>query len=453
MEPESWDGEIEKILEIPARFVDVTLQSSKTTSILSKDGVAKDISTGELSGICIRVLDKGWGFASSNDLKDIYALATRAYKIAKRVKREIKFEVVDAVEDRVKVKPRIDPASVGIEEKREILSSAEDAIADLDGIVSSSFSYFDSNTRISYLNSEGSRIEAEYPRVAVFSSVFAKKGAKLQIGLERLGATAGLEALEKVGDSSRKAGEKALSLLDAKEAPRGNFQVVLDSKLTGVFIHEALGHAVEADHVIQGESILEDKLGKAIASELVTVFDDPTIDGSFGFYFYDSEGTRAMKKVVVKNGVLKSYLHSRETSSEMGHINTGNARSQSYAYQPLVRMSNTYLEPGDFEFEEIVDVAKGVYLKGSKGGEVDTVRGVFQFSAEEGFLIENGEITTPVRDVALSGRTLDILKNVDAVGKDFGIHIGFCGKGAQSVPVGDGGPHMRTFATVGGTVH
>jgi TldD protein len=131
---------------------------------------------------------------------------------------------------------------------------------------------------------------------------------------------------------------------------------------------------------------------------------------------------------------------------------TGNARAQSFDYPPVVRMSNTYLEPRDYRFQEMLeDVDFGVYLKGSKGGEVDTARGVFQFNAEEGFLIEKGELTKAVRDVSLSGRTLEILQRVDAVGRDFAVHIGYCGKASQMVPVGDGGPHVRTYATVGGT--
>ncbi len=444
-------GEIERILDIPARFIDLTLQRSQSTNILLKDGVAKDISIGETSGVGIRVLDRGWGFASTDKAKDAYALAERTHKMAKMSGVEVKFREVEGIEDEVRVKPKVDPASVDVETKRNILHSALDAIGNVKEVVSSSFSYFDSSTQINYYNSEGSHIEMEYPKVAAFSSVFAKKDGRLQVGLERLGATAGLEALKNLEDSSVAAADKAVRLLNAGEAPKGNFKVVLDPKLTGVFIHEALGHAAEADGVLQGESVLEGMLGAEIGSDLVTVFDDPTLENSFGFYFYDSEGTKAKKKAVLDDGVLMSYLHSRETSSEMEHVNTGNARSQGYGHQPVVRMSNTYLEPRDFEFDELIDMDYGVYLKGSKGGEVDTARGVFQFSAEEGFLIEHGEVTSSIRDVSLSGRTLDILEAVDGVGRDFGVHLGFCGKAMQSVPVGDGGPHMRTYATVGGT--
>ncbi len=453
LEMADWEGEIKKALDVPARYVDVTVQGGATTSILLKDGIAKDISTGSSSGISIRVLDKTWGFASSNNIKDARDLAMRAYKMAKRGKREIPFLGTEAIVDDVGVKPKIDPEKSSIEEKRDLLHKALDAIGDVKEVVSSSFSYRDSKGTSIYANSEGSWITASYPMTAAFSSVFVKKDGRLQVGLNRLGATAGLEALKGIEDSAVEASKKALRLLDAKEAPAGTFNVVLDPQLTGVFIHEALGHAVEADHVITGESILAGKIGERIASELVNIYDDPTLPGSFGFYHYDDEGVKARKKLLVEGGVLRAFLHSKETASELGMEATGNARSQGFSYQPVVRMSNTYLGRGDLDFSELTDIKEGVYLKGSKGGQVDTVRGVFQFSAEEGFLIEDGEVTTPIRDVALSGSTLDILNRVDGVGNDFGIHIGFCGKEAQTVPVGDGGPHMRTVATVGGTAH
>lgn len=443
--------QLKKIFNIPARFIDISVQQVESNSIVLKDGVAREVSSGEIFGVGVRVLDKTWGFVSSNSLEDIHALAEKAYRIARNGEK-IEFAGGDAVEDRVKTIPKIDPFDADMEEKKEILHRAERVAQDYKEVVSSSFAYSDSKINSLYLNSEGSRIEAEYIRVALFSSVFAKKNGNVQVGFERLGSVAGLEALQNAADAARAASERAIRLLDAAEAPSGNFKVVLDPKLAGVFIHEALGHAVEADHVIQGESILEGRLGQQIGSELVTVYDDATLENSFGFYFYDSEGTRGKKKTLLENGVLKTYLHSRETSAKLKQENTGNARAQGFSYQPIVRMSNTYLEPRDFNFEEMLeDIKYGVYLKGSKGGEVDTVRGVFQFSAEEGFLIENGEITKPIKDVALSGKTLEILKSIHAVGSDFGLHIGFCGKAAQLVPVSDGGATIRTFATVGGT--
>ncbi len=444
--------DFEKVLEIPARFVDITYQRSHTTVISTKDGVAKDISTGVVSGSGIRVLENVWGFASSNESSDLAESAQRAYSAAKRGKTKIPFSPGQGVEDSYSSKVKIDPGGVSLEDKVDLGRRAFDSIGEINEVVSSSFNYIDSTTEGLYMSSEGARLEWKTTRIAFFASIFTKENGKLQFGSERVGSSSGFEFLKDPEAISLKAAEKALRLLRAKAAPSGTFRVILDPQLTGVFIHEALGHAVEADHVIQGESILGGQIENTIASSLVSVYDDPTMEGSFGYYLYDSEGTRAGKTQLIDRGVLKGYLHSRETASRMGLTNTGNARAQGFDFIPIVRMSNTILEPGSYSLEEMLEgVDYGVYLLGSRGGQVDPAKGVFQFSAEEGYLIEKGEAKIPLRDVALSGETLKILKAVDAVGRDFGVHVGFCGKDGQSVPVGDGGAPIRTMASVGGT--
>jgi TldD protein len=443
--------DLDKVFDIPARFIEVTFQHSNITNIVTKDGVAKDISAGESQGFGVRVLDRIWGFASSNNPKELLESAEKAFKAAKVGDDSIIFEPRSGVEDKVSTKARMNPFNVPIDEKINLGMRAFERVKGEKKVVSSSFNYVDAVTRGIYANSEGTRIESKSTKVAFFASVFAKKDATLQFGSERIGATEGFEFLRNPEETADKALEKALRLLDAKAAPSGRFPVVLDPLLTGVFIHEALGHAVEADHVIQGDSILEGRIGEKIASEHVSISDDPTVKGGFGFYHYDSEGTKPHKTQLVQDGVLKSFLHSRETSSTLKMKNTGNARAQAFDHRPIVRMSNTFLAPGTYSVEELIeDVDFGVYLLGSKGGEVDPAKGVFQFSAEEGFQIENGELTTPLRDVALSGETLMILAEIEAVGRDFGSHIGFCGKDGQAVPVGDGGAHIRTQAAVGG---
>jgi len=445
---------LKKILEIDARFIDTTAEKTTTTTIVVKDGKLKEISSGEEQGIGIRILNSIWSFASANTAGEAYKAALKAEKIAKsslKDSEEIEFYKEKRITDRKEIKPKIDPAKVEIEEKARIPKECFYEIKGEKKIVSSSFSYVDLTTEALYLNSEGSEIETKDVKTALFASVFAREGSMVQIGSERIGATAGLEILKNADKIAREACEKSKLLLKAKLPPSGKFKVVLDQKLAGVFIHEALGHAAEADHIIKGESILENKIGSRIASEIVTVYDDPTLPSAFGSYFYDSEGTKAKKTKLIGKGVLKSYLHSRETASKLGTGSTGNARAQSYAYEPVVRMSNTYIEPRDYALEEMLeDIKSGVYLLGSKGGEVDPAKGVFQFSAEQGFLIKNGELKEPVRDVALSGEILSIMKSIDAIGKEFRLNVGFCGKEAQSVPVGDGGAHIRATAVIGG---
>jgi len=445
------DRVIDKLLEFDARFVEVWVQRYSGSNILLKDGKAKDVSTGKGLGVGVRVLENIWGFCSSNRVEDIPEMAERALKVAGKGSKKVALAEVPIYIDRVEVKGRLDPRKLSLEEKRDLLKRCHAGIEERKEVVSSSFSYFESVVETHYANSEGAKIVSTCPRVALSASVFAKRGAALQFGSERVGGTAGIEAIGEPEAVAGCAAEKAERLLGAGAAPGGEFKVILDPKLTGVFIHEALGHAAEADHVLQGESILTGRLGGEVAADCVSVYDDPTLEGSFGFYRYDSEGVKAKKRALIEEGVLKSYLHSRETAAELGG-EPGNARAQNYSHQPIVRMSNTYVGRGGCELEEMLaEVKEGVYLRGSRGGEVDPARGVFQFSAEEGFLIEGGELTSCIRDVSLSGETLEILKKVTSVGSGFDTSVGFCGKGSQSVPVGDGGPHLATTATVGGT--
>jgi TldD protein len=443
---------LQRVFNIPAKFIDVSVQFAEINHVLLEDGVAKEVTSGQLRGAGIRVLSNAWGFASTTELENILSIAEKAYKGSKNGSLNLKLARSEAVRDEVGVKPKRDPADLSFEERREMLHEAEQEIRDCKHVASYSIAMADSKSTLYYLNSEGACIKAEYPRTAFSVVVFGKKNGRLQVASERLGGVGGVEVVENFRSAAREAAEKVQRLLDAEEAPRGYYRVVLDPRLAGVFIHEAVGHAVEADHVLQGESVLEDKLGEKIAPETVTLYDDPTLKGAYGFYFYDSEGVKARKKPVLEKGVLMSFLNSRETAVATAQELTGNARAQSFDYPPMVRMSNTYLEPGDYAFEELLeDIKIGVYLKGSKGGEVDTARGVFQFNAEEGFLIEKGELTRAIKDVSLSGSTLDTLGRIDALGKDFEMHIGYCNKDMQSVPVGDGGPHVRTRALVGGT--
>ena len=229
----------------------------------------------------------------------------------------------------------------------------------------------------------------------------------------------------------------------------GSFPVILDQELAGVFVHEAVGHATEADIILEGGSCLEGKLGQQIGSTIVTVKDDPSLMQN-GYYPFDDEGSVSQETVLVKEGILNSYLYSRETAGRMGGV-PRNARAQGID-RPVVRMSNTYIANGDRKVEEIFEeLGDGVYLMGSRGGQVNTAEGVFQFNAKRGYLVEKGEKTKLLRDVSLTGKILEIMKDIRAVGNDLKFNSGRCGKAGQLVPVSDGSPHLLIEkATVGG---
>ncbi len=228
-------------------------------------------------------------------------------------------------------------------------------------------------------------------------------------------------------------------------------RAVLDPELAGVFAHEAIGHASEGDLIQEGSSVLKGRTGEKIASETLTIVDDPGFFG-FGFDPVDAEGTKVLRTEIISRGVVNAFLHDRESLAAVGHGIAGHARAMP-GEPPLVRMSNTFIENGDSDTAEIfAECKKGIFLKGSRGGQVDPGRGIFQFNAEYGYLVEEGECTTMVRDVSLSGEILTTLHGISLCGDDRTMNPGYCGKGGQSVPVSDGAPHILLLdAVVGGS--
>ena len=435
-------------------YVDIRAGNGNNTSIIMKDGDVQEINTGMSLGVRIRVLNNGaWGFAYTNDISKLDEIAETSIKLSNSLKGDISLSKADIIQDKVATDVKIPLSDVSIEEKKEIMSDASKA-ANLDEVTSTTVSYSDAQGKEIILSSEGTNIQMNTSRVAMFLNAAATNGEIIQFGHNSIGGVKGFEAIsntdiEKFG---REIGQKAVRLLNAESAPSGKFQIIADPNLTGVFIHEALGHAVEGDLILQNDSILKDKLGSKIGSDIVNIYDDASLKDGFGYYPYDVEGVKTKPNHLVENGKLISLLNSRETASKLNMQSSGNTRSI-IADQPIVRMSNTYLQPGDMSFEELIeDINDGIYLKGSRGGQVDTGKGIFQFNAAEGFKIENGEISTPLRDVSLSGNILETLNNVDAIGNDFELSVGFCGKDGQTAPVGDGGPHTRILnALVGGS--
>ena len=434
-------------------YIDIRSGNSENTSILMKDGDVDEINTGMSLGARIRVLNNGaWGFAYTTDLSKINEITETAIKLSNSLKGDVKLSESEVIKDKTAVDVKIPFKDISVEEKKEIMKTASDA-ATIEKVNSTTASYADSEINELFMNSEGSEIQVKTSRVRMALNASATDGEIIQFGHGSMGGVKGFEVIGErdIEEFGRNIGEKAVRLLDAKPAPSGQFPVIADPELTGVLIHEALGHAVEGDLILQNDSILKDKVGEKIASEIVNIFDDASLKDGFGYYPYDVEGIKTKPNQLVKDGKLISLLNSRETASQLGMTSSGNARSL-IADKPIVRMSNTYLQPGDNTFEELIeDIPEGIYLKGSRGGQVDTGKGIFQFNAAEGYLIENGELSTPVRDVSLSGNILETLKNIDAIGNDFKLSVGFCGKDGQTAPVGDGGPHTRILnALVGG---
>ena len=439
-------------IESNADYVDIRAAKGNNTNVLMKDGKISEINSGFDIGARIRVLKNGaWGFAFTNDLSKLDEISKTALKISNSLSGDVELAENEIIQDKIKKSSKQSFLDVSIEEKKELISDASKA-ANTGEVVSTTINYSDNESQSVFLSSEGSSIIMDETRTGLFLNAAASSGDIIQFGHGSIGGAKGFEVLkdadiEKFG---REIGEKATRLLKAEAPPSGKFTIIADNDLTGVLIHEAVGHAAEADLILQNDSILKDKIGAKIGSESVNIIDDPSYDG-FGYYAYDVEGVKTGKTQIVKDGKLVSLLSSRESASKLNMKSSGNARSI-VSEQPIVRMSNTYLEPGNMSFEELIeDIKDGIYLKGSRGGQVDTGKGIFQFNAAESFKIKNGKVKNPLRDVSLSGNILGTLNHVDALGSDFKLSVGFCGKSGQVAPVGDGGPHTRILeAMVGG---
>jgi len=361
-----------------------------------------------------------------------------------RLKTPIKLVETKAVEDKVLLKPRKNPSAIPIEDKINTTSAMSKIVLGYNNrIKSCTIDYLDLTGTSYFMNNESTYIEQD--KLYVWSRIVAtaNKGDIFTFSREQIGSTSGYEIFdvetpEIVGE---KVAKRAIEQLRAKPPKGGAFPVVLGPSVVGVFVHEAFGHLAEADLTLSG-SVLLDKLGKKIASDVVTFYDDGTIEGAFGSFKYDDEGVPAQKTLLMKNGVVVGLMHNRETAQKFNAKPTGNARAEDFRVEPLIRMRNTFMEPKDYSLEELVeDIKFGYYFKSIRGGQAN-LDGTFQAGVQEAYAIVNGELGKPVRNASISGNTLETLHRVDAAGKDFELSPGRCGKG-QTAFTCDGGPHIR----------
>lgn len=436
-----------------AEFHDTRILQGSRTRIVLDNGKLEEIAQVPFQGASVRALFGGaWGFVTTDRVDGLGQEIDLAKRIARKIGRKEDLSLAEAPPGRSVVVPvKRDPKDLSLEEKVALLREIEDA-AKVKGISSTQAVYSEMDLVAHYTSSEGLDLESRMTRMGFVISAVAHRNGLYQTDGEGRAGVAGLELFDREDPIAlaRQVGETAVALLDAKVARGGTYPVVLDQELAGVFVHEAVGHATEGDIILEGDSCLEGKLGQKIGSELVTVKDDPSLMLN-GYYPFDDEGSRAQETVLVENGVLRSYLNTRETAARLGGV-PRNARAEGMS-RPVVRMSNTYIANGDWKLDEILEELKsGIYLAGSRGGQVSTGEGVFQFNAKKGYIIENGEKTQLLRDVSLSGKILETLLRVKAVGDDLRYNSGRCGKSGQLVPVSDGSPHLLVDgATVGGT--
>lgn len=317
--------------------------------------------------------------------------------------------------------------------------------------------YKEYSLRVWIYNSEGHWAEDERNIVEVYIAALAQKDGLVQRAFTAVGGQSGLELLDRLDPllEAREAAKSAVKMLEAQPPPAGEMTVVMGPGWGGVLFHEACGHALEADFVNQGASIFAGRLGEQVASPLITLIDDSTLPARRGSFRFDDDGTPSQRTVLIENGVLREYMWDLAQARKANYRSTGNGRRQSFRYLPMPRMTNTFIAAGESDPDQIIrSVKKGLYVKMLGGGQADVAKGDFVFSVSEGYLIEDGKLTAPVRGATLIGNGPKILTEIDMVGHNLELDkgLGMCGKG-QKLPVSVGQPTLRIPSiTVGGTM-
>lgn len=431
-------------------YGDVRFDSSRSTGI-SKDKAEENISYGSSEGFHLRVLKGGeWRAVSlaGVDKKEIATAAMKLSKFTPTTKAKSLYKSLEPwiLDEEVKVRKKF--SNVGLEEKTELVRDLFGRLMADERIVNAAVRYGEGISTKAFVNTEGSELRFRAPVVRFILIAYAKAGKNVQMDLQvdgRYGV--GYEFIEGTDfdEACMETSKGAIALLDAEQAPSGKLPVVLDPDMTGLIAHESFGHGLEADQVLRNRSFLSEKLNERVASEDVTIVDNSAYENAYGTYAFDDEGIKSKRNVLVQNGVLSGFLHSRETASSLKTSPTGNGRAQNFSRKIYVRMSNTYFEKGDWNLEEMLeDINHGVYLEKSSHGMEDPLGGGIQVSSVKGHIIEHGKLTKLLRPISLSGKVLELLQKVDAVGGDFKLHPGTCGKGYEDwVRVSSGGPSIR----------
>jgi len=430
-----------------ADYVEIRLEESEVTGIVYRGGRLEEVGRTSSLGGNVRALVKGgWGFVSFNHVEELRHHAEQAVKQARLVgKEDTKFSRTEPVVEIVAAETRKDPTAVPLASKKQLLDEYNAIILSTPKIQTSNISYHDSQKKVALATSEGTYIEQSRVDLNLRLSAIASDDGAVQQASISMGSRGDFAAIETLHDQVKEIARRAVRLLAAPQARGGEYTVVLNPILAGVFAHEAFGHLSEADHVYENRRLQDLMvLGRRFGRKHLNIVDGAAIPGLRGSYKYDDEGTPGTMTYLIREGVLESRLHSRETAAKMREKPTGNARALNYRFSPIVRMTNTFIEPGATSFEDMLsDIKEGIYAKDWYGGT--TSLEMFTFSAGEAYMIRNGRVAELLRPVVLTGNVFTTLRNIDAIGNDLEMNQGGgCGKGGQApLPVSNGSPHIR----------
>lgn len=430
-----------------ADYLEIRLDESSSSRLVYRGDRLEEAGRSSSIGGNVRALVKGgWGFVSFNSLDKLADHISLAIEQAKHVgKDKSTFSPIEPITDTLEAEFKKNPLDIPLSLKKELLDEYNRLMLDTREIQTSSIGYTDGKKKVTLATSEGAYIEQSRIDVNLrLSAIAARDGDVQQVGLS-IGSKGDYSAVENRQDEVKDIARRAVALLSAPRVKGGTYTVVLDPILAGVFVHEAFGHLSEADHIYENPQLKDVMvLGRKFGGKHLNIVDGAAVPGYRGSFKYDDEGTPATKTYLIREGILNSRLHSRETAAKMEEQPTGNARAINYTFPPIVRMTNTFIEPGNTTFADMIsDIKEGVYAKEWYGGT--TSLEMFTFSAGEAYMIRNGKVDEMIRPVVLSGNVFTTLDNIDAIGDDLDMNQGGgCGKAGQSpLPVSNGSPHIR----------
>jgi TldD protein len=433
-----------------ADYTEIRLEERESTTVAYR---GQDLETAQAvidAGGIVRAMcrDGGWGVVTFNDRSDLLEKVDQAYECARVAQSEQPIELaqIPISEDVLGVSLEDDFRGVSLADKKALAERYNQILlTHSDKIVDTHCTYNDTFSHVTFANSEGTYIEDERPMVTIYTVAIARDGDNVQTATESRSGQEGFAFVQEREALAEAAAQRAVALLAADSVVGGQYPVVLNPRLAGVFIHEAFGHLSESDFVYENPRAQEMMvLGRRFGQDILTVYDDGSLPGLRGTHKYDDEGTPTGRAELIKDGILVGRLHSRETAAKMSESPTGNARATGYRYPPIVRMTNTAIEGGDVSFEDMIrDIELGVYACDMYGGQ--TALENFSFSSAYAYMIRDGAVAELVKDVILSGNLFTTLMNIDAIGDDFSWSKsgGSCGKGQGGLPVTFGAPHIR----------
>ncbi|MFQ6123560.1 MAG: TldD/PmbA family protein [Candidatus Heimdallarchaeota archaeon] len=449
--------------EVPpgVTYAELRYHKRERLSLHVRKGELEDANSDIFAGVGVRVLQDGaWGFSSTStlDFATLKGKLKEAQKIAKitatQKQTRVELAPVDPIEGVFRAKEKDPLRDHSIEEKIDLVLSSDKAILAANQIKSSIVSYTEFYDHKILITTDNTAVELFDTKPEFRVGAVTSRNGDMISAFDANSITGGWEMFKRKSPEAMisKVTKLAPQLLSAKHPKGGKYTVILKPSLVGLLSHEAFGHTVEADFVLAG-SIAKGKLGEPVASDLVTMVDSGLEASTAGWLPVDDEGVKAQKTVIINQGILESYLHNRETAAIMGVPPTGNARAWEFDDEPIIRMRTTYIEPKDWEPDEIIaDTKEGLLLSEAGGGQADS-NAEFMFQVREAYLVKNGELGELLRGVSMTGNAIDVLKTVDAVGKDltFDMGYGHCGKG-QLMKVDGGGGTIRCQVLVGGQV-